>query len=172
MTKVGRQHIQGKPRLQGANQESCTTKTTALWLPSLSPCSWLAVFALRRSPRWIRHTICGINPLGKKILQVYRIYLPVTLTLFFIIILQPRREKMDYYHPFPIFHSSGYILCHNGLICLHSCWGCLLFFLLLQTFCQLAEIKNLYTVGKQGRIPEFLVLRTWKAKLGEVPSTW
>lgn len=66
MTKVGRQHIQGKPRLQGANQESCTTKTTALRLPSFSPCSWLAVFALRRSPRWTRHTICGINPLRKK----------------------------------------------------------------------------------------------------------
>ena len=171
MTKVGRQHIQGKPRLQGANQESCTTKTTALRLPSLSPCSWLAVFALRRSPRWTRHTICGINPLRKKILQVYRIYLPVTLTLFFIIILQPR-EKMDDHHPFPIFHSYGYILWHNGLICLHSCWGCVLFFLLLQTFCQLAEIKNLYTAGKWGRAPEFLVLRTWKAKLGEVPSTW
>lgn len=172
MTKVGRQHIQGKPRLQGENQESYTTNTTALRLASLSPCSWLAVFALRRSPHWTRHTICGINPLRKKILQVYRIYLPVTLTLFFIIILQPRREKMNYHHPFPIFHFSGYILWHNGLICLHSCWGCLLFFLLLQTFCQLAEVKNLYTVGKRGRVQEFLVLRTWKAKLGEVPSAW
>ena len=108
----------------------------------------------------------------KKILQVYRIYLPVTLTLFFIIILQPRREKMNYHHPFPIFHFSGYTLWHNGLICLHSCWGCLLFFLLLQTFCQLAEVKNLYTVEKWGRVPRFLVLRTWKAKLGEVPSAW
>lgn len=89
--------MQGKHSLQGANQESCTTNTPALRLPSLSPCSWLAAFALR-SPRWTRHSICGINPLRKKVIGIQNIFAS-DFDFIFHKHLSTKKRKNELYKP-------------------------------------------------------------------------
>lgn len=85
------------------------------------------------------------------------------MTLFFATTFQPRREKLitppNCYPPF----FWVYVLWHKGLACLHSCWEYLLFFLLLQVFCQLAEIKTPHS-GEGGYSPTAVSCDHWESQ--------